>query len=520
MRNTRFLLLLCCLALPSFVAGAQQDISFASLRARLSAPGAVALESGLVLEGLVISEPGNPNLENGTQSGYKKCYPTLSNRTAYLESPDGAYGFRLAFDHYTPEARKMLRYGRARIALDGATLRLDENGCYILENLPNGSVLDVKPGRREDIPVKEKALRELTAADIYTWVKIKNCEFVFKDGSYVNIYDRYGSWSGGTKAMGRMDSWQTLLCNDEAQALYALVNSRCQWRRRGNGVPQGTGTVEGVLVRSDLNRYGHVNAWQIRPLEEEDFQMEPAGASAFKTLVEWNWNDRDPLFHTDMGPQKRFTRAHKMPSDIGSGELYMDFTNSTYRTFECNNKTVTDEGRDKWGYVDFAAMEIRTQAKNWWNWSENCGSSVILKFSTEGIKGDRLWLAFSFGAGGNAASSTAFCPAYWGVEVSTDDVHISRVGIPDIEIHPQPWFDKTIDGVPYGTSMDCGLGLTEHLVVLPSSLLGQKEVYVRISPTRKTAYSLAEENSRNATLRPNLDHWTFTVFGTISVRYR
>ena len=65
------------------------------------------------------------------------------------------------------------------------------------------------------------------------------------------------------------------------------------------------------------------------------------------------------------------------------------------------------------------------------------------------------------------------------------------------------------------------MGMTEHLVELPSWLLGQKNVYVRILPVRRNITTLAEENYTNAMLRPNHNtHWAYVSFGAISVRYR
>ena len=35
-------------------------------------------------------------------------------------------------------------------------------------------------------------------------------------------------------------------------------------------------------------------------------------------------------------------------------------------------------------------MEIRTRDCNWWNWQEDCGNAVTIKFSTEDISAERL----------------------------------------------------------------------------------------------------------------------------------
>ena len=92
--------------------------------------------------------------------------------------------------------------------------------------------------------------------------------------------------------------------------------------------------------------------------------------------------------------------------------------------------------------------------------------------------------------------------------------------IPDIRLHTFPWWERTFDNVTYTTSMEAGMGMTEHLVELPASLIGQETVYVRILPTRKVLMTLAEQGSANAALRQNMTHWSYVSFGTISLRYR
>ncbi|MBP5636026.1 MAG: hypothetical protein J6X25_00715 [Bacteroidales bacterium] len=465
-----------------------------------------------ILEGIVISSPAHPNLDDTVQSNYRSVSYTQNNRTAYIEVQEGDSwrGVKLVFQHLDPEAKKLERYSHVTIDISEAVV--EEDG-KVVRDIPNGAVISVEPGSAADLPLLERSVNDITDADLYTWVTIPQCEFVFKDGSYCDILESYAYMMG---------TWQTLMTDRSGAPFYAVFNARVPWRRTGNGVPQGTGSVSGIVVKSDLLRYGKVSAPQIRVLEEEDFAISRDGNSSFTTICEWNWNDNVDEFRTTEGVMHYIKRQKVLP-DEGKGYVWTDFEASTYRGRDLNNPLVEpDNGytRGHRGQVLKGSMQVRTMAKNWWDWGNDCGNSLVIQFSTEGLSGDCLCLDFNFAAGDNSAYNTRMCPAYWGIEVSTDGDSFALLDIPPITLRPFPWWEKEIDGVHYVTSMECGLGLTAHQVRLPSSLLGQKNVYVRISPISRQAYSLALQGSDNWSLRPNHENWTFIEFGTISIRYR
>lgn len=502
-----------------------REVTFEQLRSMVAPGERLTVTEDVELTGLVTSEPGNENLEDGVQSNFRSSSHTQNNRTAYIQSPDGRFGARLAFQHYDPEAKKALRYARMTISIKDAVISMSSKGAFAIEELPNGCVTSVVPGTAADLPVKEKKISELTAEDLHTWVTLTDCEFVFKDGSYSNILENYARPNPDNqqyKPNSYMDTWQTLVCDSEAAPLYVVVNARTPWRRTGKGVPQGKGKISGVLVVSENPRYGKTFTWQIRPLKEEDIAFEWDGASSFTTLAEWNWNDNAETFNTNEGPVTRFRHERMLP-DIGKGELTLDFVSSTYRGKDVNNPVLEpakEEIKGSKGLVRRGAMEIRAVAANWWNWGDDCGSGVVLKVSTKDISAEQLFLAFSFSGGSNMANGSRYNPAFWGVEVSTDNVAFARVDIPDITLRSIPWWEKELDGVLYKTSCEAGMGMTEHIVRLPSSLLGQETVYIRITPVKKNLTTLAMENSTNAAMRPNLTHWSYVSFGAITVRYR
>lgn len=471
-----------------------------------------ALLISVILEGIVISSPAHPNLDDAVQSNYRSVSYTQNNRTAYIEVQEGDSwrGVKLVFQHLDPEARKLERYSHVKIDISGAVV---EDDGRVVREIPNGAVISVEPGTAADVPVRIRRVGELSDDDLYTWVSIPESEFVFKDGSYCDILESYASMMG---------TWQTLMTDSAGTPFYAVFNHKVPWRRTGNGVPQGTGTVSGIVVKSDLVRYGKVHAPQIRVLEEEDFGLQWDGKSSFNTICEWNWNDNEDDFRTTEGVMHYIKRQKVLP-DVGNGYVWTDFEASTYRGRDLNNPKVEPDNDYVLGHrgqVLKGSMQVRTKAKNWWDWGNGCGNSVVVQFSTEGQRGEHLLLDFNFAAGDNSAYNTRMCPVYWGIEVSADGETYALLDIPPITLRPFPWWEKDIDGVHYVTSLECGLGLTAHQVELPSSLFGQKTVFVRISPVSKQAYSLALEGSDNWSLRPNHENWTFIEFGTIAIRYR
>lgn len=502
-----------------------REISFEELRTLAASGKSLTVEESLELSGVVISIPKHENLADGVQVNFRSNSSTQNNRTAYMQSPDGKYGVKLVFQHFDPEGAKATRYSRLKLSMKGCTVRHGLKGDISIEDIPNGAVQEVTAGQASDLPVKAKTVRELTADDLHTWVTLKDCEFVFKDGAYTNILESYARPNPDNsqyKPNSYMDTWQTLLCDSNASPFYMVINSRTTWRRNGKGVPQGKGDISGILVVSDNPRYGKTDLWQIRPLEQEDIAFEWKGESSFKTLAEWNWNDNASTFATNEGHVERF-RHEKMIPDVGKGELSLDFVSSTYRGPDVNNPMLEpskEETKGSKGLVRKGAMEIRAIVSNWWNWSEDCGNAVVLKFSTKDITAEKLFLAFSFSSGKNSTKTSRYNPAFWGVEVSTDNVAFARMDIPEITLRSLPWWEKTVDGVHYKTSCEAGLGMTEHLVELPASLIGQETVYVRICPVKKNLTTLAMENSTNAALRPNLTHWSSVSFGAITIRYR
>lgn len=507
-------------------APAQQISSFEALRKMADEQTTLKIEGDLLIEGFVVSDPTSENRDQN----FQRYFRTIKDRNSlalYVESLDGRYGFRCVMTE-PEEALCFPRYSRVVLNLKGATLSKSEGESYSIEKLTRQALVSCTAGTVADLPVKERYIHEITAEDINTFVTVKECELVFKDGSFSNVYESYSQKSEFNKfGNGMMDGWASLLCDKRGSELYMFINTKVPWRRDGSGVPQGAGEVKGILVHTPLPRYGVGNFFgvaAIRPMTREDIALSPALAqSGFRSIAEWNWNDNTATFRTENGSLKVVSKEAIL-ADVGTGTLRSMTGGVVIRGRDYNNPRITDGTEpgalgDK-GMVRRGAMRIKTKACNWWNWEQNSGRGVELNFSTEGLAGENLVVAFTFGAGEINAKSSFHYPVYWGVEYSTDGVNFCRVECNPITLRSLPWwYNNDIGGVTYPTSEEAGLGFTEHLVKLPAELLGCKSVTVRIVPIAKNAATLAMEQSDKAALRANLMTETYVSFGSVVVRY-
>ena len=98
---------------------AAADGPFGQLRGLCEPGKSVLLTAPTVVEGIVVSDFHSKNMEANPSVSYDKVDVTVNDCTAYLESPDGRYGFRLRFD--TPEDNVLARGTRLSLSLSGTT---------------------------------------------------------------------------------------------------------------------------------------------------------------------------------------------------------------------------------------------------------------------------------------------------------------------------------------------------------------------------------------------------------------
>lgn len=487
----------------------------------------VEVADDLIIEGYMVGLPNGHNNEMNTQVHYA----SLKNNdlaTGYIESLSGDAGLKITFAE-RPMAKKFPRYAKVAISLKGTTLRCEEPGRVTIEGLTDAHIVRLEQCTKADLPRNEKYIAELNDDDIYTYVTLKDCEIVFKDGAFSNVYERYVQGSSINKRVKpnkSMDGWATLICDKKGSSIYSLVNTLCRWRRDGYGVPQGAGNMQGIISCATHPRYGGdvFGKYIIRPVDADDYAMEwDEHKAAYRSIVEWNWSDSKKAFVTEYGDMESIT-TERVLADKGKGFLRLTAEAEAIRGRDTNNPRV-DAGKEPGtkgfgGFVRYGAMSVKTEARNWWDWKKNCGKGIVAEFSTKGLSGEQLLFGFTFAAGEISPETSYGYPVFWNVEYSTDGKNWTAVeGSKPKKLCSLPWhWDKPVHGIHYDSIL-AGAGYTEHVVLLPKSLFGKSKVLVRVVPVAKNIATLGYDYAENGALRPNTMIKTVVNFGSIVVRY-
>lgn len=440
-------------------------LRFEELRSRT--PGVI--HGNVFLEGFIVSDPLSPNVCSSVQTGQFSFDRTENQRTAYLESVDGAYGFCLKFKDSADNT--LPRWAKVHLFLDGITMeRATSPLRYTLSGLTS-EMFSILPSDESEIPVKMKTIGQLTDSDIYTYVSLQGVEILSKEGSYTNASEGY-SLQDELNPLGSSEPrWDVapLLCSDASgDPIHILTNAAAPWRRTGKDVqwysclPQGAGTLSGIIVSDDVARvrWGSLGKYQVRPLWGEDVDLN--GTPFSNIICEWNWNDSVEKLTPDKGKGKfkTYAAATKFVNDYNNPHLPVeDIPNGNG---DSNLK----------GLVARAAISL-TQV--WWDYELDDGKYFDVEFSTAGLSGTNLVYGIVWGHGlGN--STTVFGPSHWKVLYSTDGganfTKLEEAGI--VKQRSCAWWSNP------QTSQDACPGYTEHLFKLPSSCFGKSKVIVRM----------------------------------------
>lgn len=266
------------------------------------------------LKAVVVSDGASPNNAFNPNSNFQTVDTKASRRAVYLQSLDAKFGMRLSF---TSEVDTLMRGDLVTIGLSGKTVKVNSDPLfYYMEGLTDDDVVSHETASAP-AAVNVKTIGELTDADIFTNVQLKDVEFVFKKGAYTNVQEAYAQNSAlneNVKNRAHLgDSPVRLLQDGKGDNIYMAVNTLCQWRRALSpaenpvaGVPQGVGDVCGVLVYELNPRYGHsgagevtgnVGKYVIRPLFEQDIKISRESASARRVIAQWVFDHKVTWHH-------------------------------------------------------------------------------------------------------------------------------------------------------------------------------------------------------------------------------
>lgn len=486
---------------------------FATVRALT--PGEITLAQ--YIEGYVVSDPASKNIVSSPQTQQFFFDRGENDRTVYLESLDGQYGFCLEFA--TAEDNTLSRFSKVRLAIAGATLeRKADPECYAISGLTAANILETSVPDEFKIPVKTKRITELTDADIYTLVSVPDLEIMCKDGAYTNCSDGYSfkdalNSKNGSSTAPRWDV-APLMCYDKGgNSIFMLTNAAVSWRRHSSGrdlefhsvVAQGSGTFRGIVVADEVApvRFGDLGRYQLRAMTKEEIALndEPF----MKTVVEWNWND----LKFDLVPE------------IGAGEINK-YGASQAAAVDFNNVVCSGNGGASGENKGLVANGGVMFTQQWWDFTADEGKYFDISFSTQGISGSTLVFGIVWGHG-SMSNTTLSGPSHWNLLYSVDGGQTFRA-VPDcpvIKKRSVVWWTTT--------SQDSTPGFTEHLRKLPADCFGREKVVLRLQVADKVTDIDPKSTASNYRTALGIEKGTLTAsvaaansqarIGTITVRY-
>lgn len=487
---------LLCLAA---VAGVRAD-DFAALRAE-AAGRTVRLAPGTQLEALVVSDYRSQNMELNPNVSWDKVDLGENLRTAYVESPDGRYGFRLRFAGIYEN--RLERGDRVRLDLGGCSLTGETDPeRYTVDGLCAANVEVLERGVA--LPAKERRIADLKDEDLYTYVTLAGTEFLSKQGCYANVFEscvQRSRLNAFDQPSRRTDGWASLLKDADNGSIYMLVNTKCAWRRDGRGVPHGVGAVSGVLVHTPMRRYGgDMGRYAIRPLDERDIAIPRDTASSYVVVAEWNWDRNydgairfEKQGYTPRSPKSGVAGDRVLPD---AGEGFLSTTSGARMRLDTEYDTRYAQDGDGKAMRVNAALRLDSDTRDWFRF-DNRGrmsgaEAIVVETSTEGVEGRGLSFDFSFLAGNYDINRSWGYPVEWKVEYSADGLPFIDAGRIFV-LRPVVYNDAVIKDLGLRRlSYDAALGFTEYSVPLPVSLLGHKRLTVRLTPASAVMATIPE----------------------------
>lgn len=448
----------------------------------MAGPKDVQLPAGTEVSGIIVSDFRSMNMAPSKQVSWNKVDMRDNYTVAYLEEKDATVGIRLVFNSIYD--MRIPRFSSVVLDLSGCTVEMDaQTGACTVRGLGSANVKSVSDA--VSAPRKIRKISELNPGDIYTYVEVPDVEFLSKEGSYTNIRETHAQVTdinAFTHKVGAdwFDESGLYVKDKWGDALFLPVNTSCAWRRRGDRMPSGVGSVCGVVVSEDLRRCGRPNGLKLRIADPSDVSIPMDGTSSYELIASWDW-DRNYYYSLkcESGEKKWLERMRinyeRVAPDKGEGWLGVTVPCVMGPDADYNTRCAQDGLIPGEGTRECASIVYDTKALDWFSQS----AGITLEFSSKGISGSALSLDFTWCAGSVSAPAGGF-PVHWKVAYSLD----GRNFIPTEEVFtlcPIHW-DKG-----GSVCLDAALGLTENTISLPGILLDKDRAYVRIFPCDRVA---------------------------------
>jgi len=417
---------------------------------------------------------------------------------------------------------------KVRLLLSGATVtRLENPLRYKLEGLSSSMVGSSEEVSRDDIPCKVKHIGELTDEDIYTRVKLVDCELPVRKGSMTPVNELYtvAHYASGVGTYDYVSKVPLLLRDINGDSMYIMTNMTCPYRRDGTRLNWGKGSMTGVIVHEKYRRYvdedaededdcGNIGRYQIRHFSRADFDFEEDFPASFSGLVtEYRYvtaGNADYSISPSLGngyfthtSGRIYSANHSYVryaaetysclgpigfagsmfglhtgNPNGTGIILDDGTdyliNDDYTNVEGAGKTVLERS----GYPNATREKMLSWRHDYW-YDAGSGRCYewLISFSTKGIVSDRFSMQLST-LNQNAGDAPRFWKAEWSLsgDVSNDDdwTLIGEYACPDFFSGN----NRELNKAGSFKAMD---------FPLPSGISDRDQVYIRLKPRNTVA---------------------------------
>ena len=508
--------------------GIGKTMSFADVRAMGKDGQTVEINDYLIVEGYVVSNRASGNVGENEKLSLTASDNTSYKKKFYLESLDGNYGFLV---QTAAEEDNVFTFAdKVTLLLKGTSLTKETDPeRYEITGLTSSNIVGRETGFSSNLPEREKFISELTDADIYTYITLKDCEFAVRKGALTPLNDAYTLSSG----KGMISKYPRLVRDAEGSSIYTYTNTTCPYRRDGVRLPYGSGTLSGVIVHELFPNYvygdnddeelsGNIGRYQIRHQSYSDIAFDKENSFSH-ILAEFRYatgfrtgeNGMSYFNATDGQASARFFHTSgDAVTNCPSTFNYIGWTGTNSGVAPFKGHIGFDSSIDQPlgysfadGYVfDYSGTnsdgkgKVSSTKKNtyngvsvklydgwmskiWWKDEDAPAESWIVEFSTKDIAAQHLSMQFtSYSA---ITSNVGNAPYNWTVSWSdTFDLNDESVW-KKVADYVVP------DGVLNGQEREWQLpAFKQYDFVLPLEMLGKDKVYLRLRPASRVSNTL------------------------------
>ncbi len=521
-----------------FYDGCQTEtVGVSGLKALFDGNGDHEIDTHLVLEGVVINDNVEKNGAENRMVSLDAQDLNFADRVLYVQDEEGSAGIKLMFKESCADI--VTRFDRISVDLQGAVLKREAGPeRYSIDKIPTSAIISTMAG--DDIQPKQRTLEELSDEDIFTLVTLKDVQIPVRKGSYAPLDIRY---------VATVVSYPMVIRSRGGATSHMMVNIDCPWSRDGHELPEGSGSITGVIVHETCDNFewdaakerelvaagvtpnyitglGRIGDYQIRPVRKSDIDLAEDNFSTI--LYEWAYCDslgvnlvnnyeEQTLYPTYSSELETASSLEDLKS-VGAGFYCMGADGEKVPLRLCNDFThlgpYTFGGRITEPSNGNGIYDYMGRSAHWDPYGSTATIGVLFSYYASNAK--NRWSAESHN--GDGSNGSAWCvpgwdtEKYWCAEFSTEGLsadngplsitfgtmnHINALGAPrywqvEYSKDGEDWTEAggyTVPDFVYTAGIRIyQLPGTKFITMsLPYELLGAQKVYVRMKPASAKA---------------------------------